>query len=85
MFNVLKLTLLAFYLLAVFGTVLTVPQNIMQSVHFIVVIVLAIHLAEMLVAFKYVRRYPGPLTDSVALSLLFGFLHWLPLKNSTSA
>jgi len=35
---------------------------------------------EVLIAFKYIQRYPGPLIDSVALTLLFGFLRWLPLK-----
>jgi hypothetical protein len=47
------------------------------------VALLALHVLELPFAFKYIQRYPGPLVDSVALALLFGFLHWLPLKKGT--
>jgi hypothetical protein len=47
------------------------------------VALLALHVLELPFAFKYIQRYPGPLVDSVALALLFGFLHWLPLKKRT--
>ena len=38
------------------------------------------HAVELLVAFNAVKRYPGPLIDSIGLTLLFGLLHWLPLR-----
>lgn len=41
---------------------------------------LAAHLVEALVFFTWVRRYPGPLAISLLLTLLFGLLHWLPLR-----
>lgn len=43
-------------------------------------LVLAAHVLETIVLFGLVRRYPGPLPTSIALSLLFGMLHLLPLR-----
>lgn len=40
----------------------------------------AAHLVEVLAFFTWVRRYPGPLAISLLLTLLFGLLHWLPLR-----
>jgi hypothetical protein len=37
------------------------------------------HLLEIIVMFKYVKRYRGSLGASLVLTLLFGFLHWKPL------
>jgi len=48
-------------------------------------ILLAVHVAELLFAFKHVRLYPGPLAVSVLLTLLFGLLHWKPLANAAIA
>ena len=45
----------------------------------VAVIFLALHVVELLVAFRSVQRHPGPLVDSIGLTLLFGFLHWRPL------
>ncbi len=42
---------------------------------------LVIHVIEMAVMFKHVKRYPGPLAVSMALTLLFGMLHWKPLAD----
>lgn len=43
---------------------------------------LVIHALELLVVFRHVRRYPGPLSVSVGLTLLFGLLHWKPLADA---
>ena len=45
-------------------------------------ILLAAHTLELLFAFKSVQRYRGPLIDSIALTLLFGLLHWKPLAKN---
>jgi hypothetical protein len=42
-------------------------------------ILLALHGVELVFMFKHVRLYQGPLAVSVALTLLFGLLHWRPL------
>jgi hypothetical protein len=34
--------------------------------------------------FKSVRKYAGSLVVSIALSLLFGLLHWMPLAKASS-
>lgn len=34
------------------------------------------HAIEVVAAFKYVRRHPGSLAASIALTMLFGLLHW---------
>lgn len=41
---------------------------------------LAAHVLEAALMFRFVKRYPGPLTASLLLTLLYGFLHWWPLR-----
>ena len=48
----------------------------------IVALMLLVHVLELAPAFPYVRRYPGSLATSIVLALLFGVLHWLPLKQT---
>ena len=43
---------------------------------------LVIHVIEMPFVFPALRRYRGPLAVSLLLSLLFGLLHWQPLRKS---
>jgi Na+/melibiose symporter-like transporter len=43
--------------------------------------VLVVHGIEVMVFFKHVKNYPGSLAISVLLTIIFGFLHWLPYKN----
>jgi uncharacterized protein YhhL (DUF1145 family) len=44
-------------------------------------VLLLLHAAELVVVFKHVRLYRGPLAVSVLLTLLFGLLHWKPLAD----
>jgi len=74
-----KASCLAVYLLAVLGAVVALPFGIAPPLQYIAVILLVLHALEALIALRSVRRYPGPLVDSIALTLLFGFLHWKPL------
>jgi hypothetical protein len=76
---VLKGSCLAVYLLAVVGIVVELPFGITSTVQYGAAILLAAHALEALVAFRSVKHYEGPLWVSVLLTLLFGFLHWLPL------
>ncbi len=48
----------------------------------IAVAFLTAHVVELAFAFRHVRRYQGPLPASVLLTLLFGLLHWWPLKRA---
>ena len=86
MYNTLKAAILAIYLLAVVGAFGVLPAGVTSILQKIAVILLAAHTLELLFAYKSVQRYRGPLVDSIALTLLFGLLHWKPLvKESVAA
>jgi len=70
---------LVIYLLAVVGSVAPLPWGATPVLQWTAIILLGAHVAELALAFNGVKRHPGPLVDSVALTLLFGFLHWKPL------
>jgi hypothetical protein len=50
----------------------------------VALVILAAHVIETGVAFRYVRRYRGALAVSVCLALLFGLLHIVPLARQSS-
>jgi uncharacterized membrane protein len=76
----MKTGCLAAYLLAALGTLAAPELAITTVLQYAALILLAGHVLELPLAYRYLERYPGPLIDSIALSLLFGVLHWLPLK-----
>jgi hypothetical protein len=80
--NYLKINLLGLYLLALVSLVIELPWGSGPYLQRISLILLAIHAVETVVMFKDVKRYQGPLVTSVVLSLLFGLLHWLPLRKA---
>ena len=82
MYNALKAAILAIYLLAIVGAFGVLPAGITSIVQKAALILLAAHTLELLIAFKSVQRYRGPLVDSIALTLLFGLLHWKPLSKN---
>lgn len=71
--------LLAIYITATIGGFLMLPERLVAGMRIAALVLLAAHALEILVALKSIKRYPGPLIDSLALTLLFGFLHWKPL------
>jgi hypothetical protein len=79
----LKALCLAIYLLAVIGEFVVLPFGVTSGLQKVAVILLAAHVLELIVAFKSVKRYQGPLIDSIALTLLFGLLHWKPLSKAS--
>ena len=79
----LKSGCLALYLAAAIGTAL--PFSAASALQTAALILLGLHALELLLAFGSVKRHPGPLVDSIGLTLLFGLLHWLPLKHSAEA
>jgi uncharacterized protein YhhL (DUF1145 family) len=81
--NALKAVCLAIYLLAIVGAFGVLPAGITSILQKAAVILLAAHVFELLFAYKSVQRYPGPLVDSIALTLLFGLLHWKPLAKKS--
>jgi hypothetical protein len=83
--TLLKAGCLAIYLLAVIGAFIALPFGATSALQTVAAILLGLHVLELLVAFKSIRRYPGPLIDSIGLTLLFGLLHWLPLAKDPKA
>jgi uncharacterized protein YhhL (DUF1145 family) len=77
--TILKAGCLAVYVLAIISSRMAFPAGIGPTVQVIALVLLAAHTLELLVAFSAVKRHPGPLVDSIALTLLFGLLHWKPL------
>jgi len=81
--TLLKAGCLVIYLLALVGTFVALPLGAESTLQNIAAILVGLHVLELAIAYQSVRRHPGPLLDSVALTLLFGFLHWLPLARGT--
>lgn len=81
MINLLKAGCLALYALALFSLwiPLTGADPLLQ---YAALALLVAHLLEALAFFRLVRRYPGSIATSLLLTLLFGFLHWWPLRQS---
>jgi hypothetical protein len=79
MSSIVKASCLAVYLLALVGAYVALPFGIGSTLQGLAVILLVLHALEVLIAYKSIRQYPGPLVDSIVLTLLFGFPHWKPL------
>lgn len=85
MFLILKLSLLGLYAAALAGFAGLLPTGAADRLQNISLVLLAIHAVELLVMFKHVKRYRGPLAVSILLTLLFGLLHWQPLAKQAKA
>ena len=75
----LKAILLAIYALALAGLAGWLRDALASGVQVVALAILGFHALELAFVFTYVRRYRGPLAVSIALTLLFGLLHWMPL------
>lgn len=82
MFFILKAMCLAIYALAMAGLAGLLPSGLASSMQTIALVMLMAHAVELLVMFKHVKRYPGPLAVSVLLAMLYGLLHWKPLADA---
>lgn len=74
--------LVATYLLALLSLFVVLPQDAAPMVQRLALVLLGVHALECLLAYKHIKRYTGPLWVSLALSLLFGLLHWMPLARA---
>ncbi len=82
MLFILKALCLAIYALAMAGLAGLLQSGLADTMQTIALIMLMLHAVELLVMFKHVKRYPGPLAVSVLLTMLFGLLHWKPLADT---
>lgn len=80
--TLIKGSLVIVYALALISLVWPLPLDAGPWLQKLSVILIAIHVLETVVMFKHVKKYPGPLSTSIMLSLLFGLLHWLPLSKA---
>ena len=80
--TLLRGLLAATYLLALVSLFVALPMDAAPVMQKLALILLGVHALECLLAFKYIKRYTGPLWVSLALSLLFGLLHWMPLARA---
>ena len=78
------MSLLRFFCLLLYGMALagwigmwTGPAAVVTQI--VALLIVGIHVVEVLVAFRLVRRYSGGLATSIVLTLLFGLLHLRPL------
>ena len=83
-FNLLKLGCLFIYAGALASLLGWKTSEWGQWQQYIALTILVIHVIEMPFVFSAIRRYRGPLAVSVLLSLLFGLLHWQPLRKQQS-
>ena len=84
MFAAIRTLLIVIYLLALARLAGQLPSAFGISV-VVAGVLLGAHFLELLFMFKHVRRYRGALATSVALTLLFGLLHWKPLADRVAA
>jgi len=77
-----KAILIAVYALTVASLFGLLPSDMGHLLQRLSLILLVIHAVELLLMFKAVRLYRGPLAISIVLTLLFGLLHWKPLADA---
>lgn len=80
----LRANLIVLYLLALASLVWPLPLDAGFWLQRVSLILLLVHALETAAMFKHVRKYSGALAVSIALSLVFGLLHWMPLAKAGS-
>jgi len=80
--KIFKIGCLCIYLLAAISTVQPLVGGFDAWLQRAALVLLALHVLEIPIALTYIKRYKGSLLDSIALTMLFGFLHWWPLKRT---
>jgi hypothetical protein len=81
MFTALKALLLLIYGVAILANFVTMPGWLGSSAQTLAVIILVAHVIETFFFWRYVKMWKGPLIGSIALTLLFGLLHWKPMQD----
>jgi hypothetical protein len=81
--GILKVLCLATYALALVAPFVALPLDAGPNLQKLALILIAAHVLELPIAYRHLAQYKGPFIDSVALSLLYGLLHWLPLAKAS--
>ncbi|HZW19761.1 hypothetical protein [Noviherbaspirillum sp.] len=80
MMGLIKFSCLLLYAMALAGWTGMWTGPAAATTQIVALLILGVHVIEVFIAFKLVRRYPGSLATSVVLTLLFGLLHLRPLE-----
>ena len=83
MIPILKAACLLIYALGLAAASGLLPESLSFMAP-LTAVLLAGHLLETVIMFRYIKRYLGPLAISIVLSLLYGLLHWVPLKRQAT-
>jgi uncharacterized protein YhhL (DUF1145 family) len=83
--TLLKAGCLMVYFLALIALATELPMGIGQWMKVVAIGLLVVHSIELLFVWKYVKAYEGAVKVSIALTLLFGLLHWLPIAKRLKA
>ena len=83
-FTLLKAACLGVYITAIAGIAGLITGELSIRAQNLALAMLLIHVLELVFMFKHVRLYRGPLQMSIALTLLFGVLHWRPLAREAA-
>ncbi len=81
--GLLKALCLGTYALALAAPFVALPLDVGPYLQKLALLLIAAHVLELPIAYRYLALYKGPLIDSVALSLLYGLMHWLPLAKAS--
>ncbi|MBF7730480.1 hypothetical protein [Pseudomonas sp. N040] len=80
--NNAKVVMLALYAITILSLLVAIPGgSVLQTISLVIVVA---HVGEVLACQKQIRLYQGPLVDSIALTLLFGFAHWKPMADKAA-
>lgn len=81
MFTFLKGLCLAVFGVAILSYFVVMPAWLESAAKTLAVILLLVHVIETFFFWRYVKMWQGPLLGSIALTLLFGLLHWKPMQD----
>jgi hypothetical protein len=71
---------LALYGLMAIATIVFNTTIVVAIVQWVFIGLLVIHLLEFLMVYKLLKASPGPMAAHFIHTLVFGFVHWLPIK-----
>jgi len=81
MFTALKAACLLVFAVAILANFISMPAWLASGAQTLAVIMLVAHVIETFFFWRYVKMWKGPLLGSIALTLLFGILHWKPMQD----
>ncbi len=82
---VVRISVLGFYAAAAGSFFLGFPPAVEVTLRYGTAALLLAHAAEVVLCFRWVKAYPGPVSLSIVLTLLFGFVHWMPYRKRALA